>query len=374
METTQAEGSNGDVGAATDSFHDYGPLELTADNLTLVRSIAHQIEKEKIGNQRPTYSALLSNSLQKMPEKLAKTVRVRIVRAFATNSRKYAIRFLRDGPGTVFDSAYKMLSVTEDADFTELSKGLAEDLADAHGQGAPGGLFFVSQALIDNHKALILIKADKQDGIVEQENDGERTYTLVEKLFLSSGSIVHKVAILVKRGDGDGQSSIQAMLFDGSLRKEEDLKPSQYFVEGFLAAEIARQGRRETLKFYGELTKAINAVDATLEQKVELSRLRDAFMSGPASTFTLSEYVDNHVPEPLQEQVEELLRAAGVHDEVILKDTQDLKRKLEFSGFAFDNGVILKVPPGTRQSDFKVSQQDGQVTIVTKAQNVTVLK
>lgn len=340
----------------------YGEVELNTANLKLIRTIGHQVLSPKAPNE--PQSPILTNKVQAMDRPLEALVAKRIVKSVDSRAKTFAIKFNEYGPGTFFPIAVEALKAASNRQFVKKSQELAELLGEQHTRSVPEGLLIVIQARVANRPALVLVKADKQDGIAGTVDAAANTvFALITDLFLTTGSKLHKVVVLVQTSDSLEPDGFQAILYDGTIKKRADIVAAQYFIQDFLGAEIAREGRRDTFTFYEAAREVITSTIPVIDEQITALRALDVYMLGPTDIFTIEEFVTSVIPQEHQEDVEEALRESKAPSGGIAKDTSDLKRRLQSTPIELSNGVKLLVPHGLTGENISFRSEGSRLTI-----------
>lgn len=228
----------------------------------LNRIIAHKI-KGKQGDD--VAEAIFSHQLLEYDENERHIFMGRIEKAVNNQSKTFHLSFQNQNEGSVKQLLLDMDYRQNDIAFVELSKTLAEKLADAHRtKSIPSGYCIVGDGITSNNRYFFyIIKADYQEVFNIEGN----TLRVINQVFLSPAKDFYKIGFFLE----DGNALFSPYVYDDqfSLQKK-DL--TVYFYSAFLGLKTDDNDKLTTKNFYMSVrdfvkTHIFNPADSSSMQK-----------------------------------------------------------------------------------------------------------
>lgn len=230
-------------------------------------------------------------------------------------------------------------------DLLQLSVSLAQRLYGSQTAAMSAGLLVAMKGQYRNSEPMLaVLKLEKEKGArAEQEQrDGKSTYTVqyLTDLFLTNRTRVFKVGIFTL---ADG--ALSAWITDPQSRGG----VAQFFLEDFLQCELARDPRATTKAFHASAESFINTevTDPTLRARYENAVLTELHRN--TTELNLSDFAKGNLEVSDRDRFRTFMRERGV-DDVFVKDTSDIKSKINRIQYEFQAGVKVNVPTESRDT------------------------
>lgn len=338
------------------------PLDLRT--LKIVRMIAHQLyQKDEQGNP---VEPLLSNNVSELPGDALTELEDRLTKALGENAASLPIEFVEPDKNTFYQNAITVLDPKTEAEFISASKEIAAALAEAQvPRNPPGGILLILQATLKRGTMPVafVIKAESQSGFGRKPNVDQVEIEVIKDLFLTRRQAVYKLCALA-RSKAKPNSGDVAWLFDSNLtRRHARVQPADYFLRGFLNANVRQTGATDTAHFYRTVHLFANEADMSDQQRVNLMTDLHTFLSRQEITvFTVEEFQETNVPDQLKAAFHKHMVEQQVPRQGIQKDTTHIRTLIKKNAMEFTSKVRIQFPPDVNAVD--VLEESGEWTTV----------
>lgn len=252
------------------------------------RAIMHHIlGKGQDGNVRCEYS----NSLIPIGNDVRKILIDRLRSSFGMQSRSFELTLKNDADGSVF-FYLNDLSQTEDGEFIERSKAIANLLADNSNRGSiPGGFLLVLDCTYQEQNLYILIKAEPHSAL----NIANWQAHALNDIILSPSQKLYKSFLMLKERSGNTKDDFSYMLFDDQFTNGSSL--ARYFYSDFLGLSIEGNSYVLTKMFYENMLKLIKKIyEKEYDQKAHIENLLQSSLNNERVTISPRDIVNDIIP------------------------------------------------------------------------------
>lgn len=233
------------------------------NSLKIERLVMHRILPKN--STRDHVEAQFSNNLVILDDNIQSLIRERLISSFGRQGKAFNLSIKKDEAGSCFDSI-KNLSSLNDKQFLEISKGIAQLLADCQDarSNIPGGYFLLVQASEPYHKenVYIILKAEKQEALSDVDNSVQA----VKNIFLSPAQKMYKAGVFeqVQSTESLSKEDFRAYLYDSQFN--DGTKLANYFYRDFLGLSIDGNSQVQTKAFYDLF---VNTIDRVFKSDIE---------------------------------------------------------------------------------------------------------
>jgi|SRR5690625_331364 len=343
------------------------PLDLRA--LRIKRVIAHVIfQKDSKGQP---VQPQLSTKVLDLPNDALLELEDRIAKALGENAASLPIEFFEQAAGSYYAHGNTVLSARTDDEFVEASQEIAQLLADAQlSRNPPGGVLLIVQASLKlgTMPLALVIKAEAQSGFGRKSDSGEVEIEVIKELFLTRRQAVYKVAALARpRQQSEAEApEVIGWLFDSNLtRRDAQVRPANYFLQGFLKAKVRETGATETAAFYRAVTTFANEADISDQERLQVIDNLATFLAREEITvFTVQEFQETNIPEDIRDQFHEHIVKSEIPLNGIQLDTTHIKNQVRKNALEFTSMVRINYPAGEDLITVVGRSDDGKGTLV----------
>lgn len=340
--------------------------------LSIERMIAHTIfPRTKEGVLVPPQ---LSEEVIALDVDSKDLLQVRITDALGSNSHGIEINAEKTDASSFMQKSAEALRADE-ARFIELSRVIAQDLADAQTNPKwPGGVLIVLSGRVGNnqHPFLAAIKAETDKGFNIVEVNGSVSLTLIKKMLLSQTQRLYKIGVSVEISytapvAGTYQpENYRFFLFDHLLTTTETKAAAAYFYNAFLGMNILKSSKFQTRKFYEETKTYISGLALDQPAKTELLEALRSELRSNKGTMSVPAFAEEHLPADSRQHYIATMATKGLPDTAMVKDLAYIKAKLRRPRRVdFSTGVKIQVPADLNfQDHVQTLRQEGGYTDV----------
>lgn len=277
--------------------------------ITIKKSIVHEIPKGR-HSQQDEIDVRLSTELT--------SLEVETRRFITDNMVKFALKQPRDikkdpeASSPIPDLVTEILNDVENK-FVGASQKIATHLYRSQTASSPSGILIISEIINDGRHALLIMKAEHQEGMRLKRDDGTGRFDLehLNELIVGQNSKIYKVAVMSLNDEG---------LVVGQLVDQQNgVKFADFFLSAFLGCQLADRAEVQTKTF---MDYAIKHFNDNLGDPAKASRYAgalSAYMYAPGEDFQPSVFADNFLEaEDRDEFLDSMPDSIG--DRVIRKD------------------------------------------------------
>lgn len=308
--------------------------------LTVNRVIIHEVPKhaKNVEGSGPVYSEVESP----MDADLASYFQSKMVSSLGSN-KSFDIWF---DPGSLspLPTLVKEYLGSTETDFVEISKKLADHLYDIQDGTNPGGLLCVLDCTITGHRALGVIKLEKEEGVQLKQRlvSGQPTFDLdiLRDLVLTERTKIYKLALFVDVGDPE---EFDAAASDNQTGYGTYNEVASFFLHRFLGCKLRKEADVATKHFY-------EAAQTFINENVEDPVLRSEYyghvvseMLSQSPTLSSEEFTVKFLPVALRKSFMDHLQSNDVPAN-FPKNTGLIERRLRKTLYDFQSGIQVIAP------------------------------
>lgn len=329
--------------------------------ITISKAIVHEVPKGAHSTKSDT-EVTLSTELTPL--------QVETRRFIIDNMVKFALKQPRvikqdtDSTSTTPSHVAKIIEDDDDSNFIEASQNIAKTLFRTQTANSPSGILVVARVLNDGRDAVLLMKAEHQEGmrLRRDENSGRLDLEHLNELIVGQNSKIYKVAVMHLADNG----SVVGQMVD----QQNGVQYADFFLSGFLGCQLADKAELQTKVF---MESAIAHFNAQLNDPVKAARYAGAltaYMHAPAADFQPSKFADEFLePEDRDDFLDAIPDSVG--DGVIRKDLKLLTgggSGVRIIGHGF---TVVASNEAFTSGNIAVTQTDDGATIIKLSGDVT---
>lgn len=277
--------------------------------ITISKAIVHEVPKGAHSTKDDT-DVTLSTDLTPL--------QVDTRRFIVDNMVKFALKHPRDiklDPAASSKTPALVSKIIEDADnnFVQASQDIARVLYRSQTANSPSGILVVASVNKDGRNAVLLMKAEHQEGmrLRRDEDTGRLDLEHLNELIVGQNSKIYKVAVMDLADDGT--------LIGQMVDQQNGVMYADFFLSNFLGCQLADKAELQTKVF---MESAIKHFNEQLDDPVKASRYAgalSAYMHAPAADFQPSVFADDFLePQDRDDFLAAIPESVG--DGVIRKD------------------------------------------------------
>lgn len=276
----------------------------------IVRAIVHEIPEGRYSPESDTQVRFSTTISDFAPETR---------RFIEDNMLDFALKSPRDvieDPETSSNTPALATAILSDPDssFVANSKELAKNLHQAQTGNSPSGIFVVAIVSDKDGEALLLMKAEHQEGMrlrrVGDEESGRFDLEHLDELIVGNNSRVYKIAILRKANE-----RVLGQMVD----QQNGVAFAEFFLTRFLGCRLADNAEVQTKQFMDATMNFINNDVEDEEKRGKYATALIAYMSSPAETFEANAFSQQFLEPEDRDSFQHAL-PESVSDKVIGKN------------------------------------------------------
>lgn len=266
----------------------------------------------------------------------------RVNKAVNNQSKSFKLAFNRTDADSVYSLLVNPVNYASDADFVNLSKELAEMMADAHYSiSFPSGYCIVCDGSLENGSFfLCVIKADYQEVFNIQDN----TLVVINNVFLSPARDFYKIGMFIIE-----EGTITPYVYDDQFSAvKTDL--TQYFYDNFLGLKTSDNDILLSKAFYADTTKFIENYSPYMDP-MDVVGLRNAlnvyFRENAHQIISANDFCNNHLAgtDLAVAYTEEVV---SKYPRAFTKRTELIDRRVNLQRVGLGNDATLLLKPSVR--------------------------
>ncbi len=339
------------------------------NELDFRRMAIHQIIAKSEDDNHAT--AILDTKLLSINPEVVKIIKDRLAKASSNGSKSFEM-FIEAKDGGSFFSHIQKLNMADDDVFIRTTGEVAWLLAKAQTKNTiPGGyIIFIEAITAMGNSAYITIKAEVNEALRFEMEDGRPRLDLLDDVFLTPQQRLFKFGMIHERSDTDDQTpeddqlwpnnKFGAILFDNQFSV--DSKPAEYFYKDFLGFSADRNPKIQSKRFYDATENFIKNNVMNYEDKDDMiSALKQEFMSDDVADVNPMDFAQSYfTDEDLSEQYAS--EVAHYLPEYIIKDPGLIKSNLNKKKIAFPNKVEISGPSKTFDHSVEIIHSIAQIS------------
>ncbi|WP_444462224.1 nucleoid-associated protein [Rhodobacter capsulatus] len=348
------------------------------ENLRVTDIAVHEVFQR--GPDRAARSAAHAAALEDLSQDAQDAFTLRVTTALSPSSKALEMKILKFGSDRLHGIARELVAAETPEDFLRLSGIVADKLVEAQtSQRIPGGIVVVFRGVSgrDDNKVLGVIKAEVQDGFMRHQADGTIITEFVRDLFLTKATRLYKIGLfLCPAGHLSRDEAWRCLVYDHQIAANNRELAAAYFYEVFLGCGFLEDAAYETARFFNLTREFASKKIADREVRHDVvDALFPYLKTEKAETFTVEEFTERFMPEELQDEFQQFMRAKSFPERAIRRDTENLRGRLRRRRFKYEGNIELSAPPeafneGRAKIDFVPNDRSGddepeKITVVT---------
>ena len=322
-------------------------------NFEVDRIIIHQVfRRDPDGNKVPPTQ---SHEFTNFEQSAMREFKSRVKDAIGEGSRAVQMEIVNQETNDL-PTLVDQLIEKEDIDFATSSYDIAKKLADAQQtKSIPGGIVVIFSGTQGSHstKYLGIIKAEVHSGYEKEVNEENNEISLkfVEELLLTPGTRLYKTAGFFEKSSYDDASDDLnekwiVMVSDYQIGKAEGKAAAHYFYSDFLGCGYPETSARTTKKFYDSARMFISEMEVAEDKKSDLLNALTTYLKvDTSSSISSSDFADRYLDDiDVQDNFTAFMRESGLPDNAFTKDTEHIKKQLQFRKVNFRSKVKISAP------------------------------
>lgn len=322
------------------------------ENLRFKRIILHNVYPP---NSEGAVSPKLSEELTELDSAGLRKLQERITKVLGSGSHCLEMEIANDTEGNCFQIAAELMSLDDSDAFIRKSGSIAQLHTNAHtNRRWPGGALVVIKATVGpaRSNALIIIKAERQEGFVEknQQESDSVIMEYVENLLLTPQTKLYKVGVFVEMEAGVNDdlrdpSEFKSFVFDSNISAKDDRKAAKYFYSNFLGLRIPENAEQRTRDFYEHTSTFIKSSDLPTHEKVDLHNALYTYLKTDQSEIIqVDSFAESYFPNEMRDDFVEYMEEKSFPTTAIAKDLSLLKTKLRHRKMSFSSAIKITGP------------------------------
>ncbi|MHA6669603.1 nucleoid-associated protein [Homoserinimonas sp. A447] len=321
--------------------------------VTIIRAIVHEIPEGRYQAGADRQVALSTAESSLAPE---------TKRFIEENMLDFALKNPRNiiqDEGAVSGTPGVVLEILDDpsAHFISGSQTLAQNLYQAQTGNSPSGILIVATVVVPEGQALIIMKAEHQEGMrlqrIGDDTTGHFDLEHLDELIVGNNSRVYKIAML-READG----TVLGEMVD----QQNGVAFADFFLAAFLGCRLADSAEIQTKHFMDSTMAYINKHVIDEEKRGRYATALVAYMSTPAETFQASEFADQFLEaedrDVFAHSLPEHVSGAVIAKNLALVPGQGAGLRLYGSGVVISASAIA-----LERGAIAVTEEDGQTIV-----------
>lgn len=279
----------------------------------------------------------------------------RIAESLGHRSHGIKVDFTEHGPASFFQEAAASLDLTEQ-DFVTHSARFAYRLCQAQGVRpyTPSKLIVMGgKTGAAQRPFFAVVKADMQDALAENVQDGRTTVAYLNKVFLTDSQRLFKIgfvqqlpALPGRAEDGQFKKEDFAVhLFDHLVTGTESRNAAFYFYGTFLGTDVAASDKRLTQDFFNLTQEFLNSRGYSPVKKIELGEALRSELRSNTQTVSVKEFGDKYLDRAESTEYAAFMAQRAFPTHSVTKNTEYITARLRRrQKLAFSSGVMITTP------------------------------
>ncbi|WP_410809460.1 nucleoid-associated protein [Micromonospora sp. 067-2] len=334
-------------------------MKSSIGQIEIVRSIFHGIPtrtrangadvaaldaREDVCNMEPEARAEIETRLRKVLRRNGR----QIVESSAVESKTPAV--------------IKDLLAVEDADFIGKSKELAQILLEIQTARNSAGMLFVAQCVVSNSPAIMLVKIERESGMLAEESAeqaGAQDVRYLRDLFLTSKSKVYKVA-LFNSADLDSDT-LHGWAADVQMSGNE---VAAFFLRKYLGCQLLDDPKQLTKMFHQHAQDWTNKCVHNPDVRARYAMAIASELLSERGTVSPRGFAGSNLQPAHRDEFLDYLSRHGVPTTTFDKELSLIESRLKQFSIAFMSGVVVTAPRAAFDEVVKIERLDGPLSRV----------
>lgn len=248
----------------------------------ICRAIVHEVPK---GKHSPKTELDVTLSTQVTP------LQTETRRFIEDNMLNFSLKHPRvikedTAAGSTTPGHIRQIFCDPEAHFVSASQQLARRLFRSQNANSPSGILIVALVQIDDRDAVLILKAEHQEGMrLRRADDSDRLdLEHLNELIVGNNSRVYKIALL---------ETIDDLLTGQMVDQQNGVMFADFFLANFLGCKLADNAEVQTKSFMDSALQFFNKDIQDPEKSSQYAGALVAYMHSPSLDFQPSEFADN---------------------------------------------------------------------------------
>lgn len=227
--------------------------------------------------------------------------------------------------------------------FVQHSHVVARYLHEQQGGSSPAGLLAVIEGTTIGHRALAIMKLEREEGAQLEFDETARTFSMdvLENLVLTEGTRLFKSAFFIRTGDG--RDDFRGVACDSQRSFASPVELARFWMR-FLGCRLTEEPQITTKRFFDAALQFISDVVTDPVQKTTLYDHVVSQLTSERRTFAPNRFLEDYVPGEYREPLREFLIEHHVSLRQFSVDTSEIDSRLRRRSYETRNGVRVVVP------------------------------
>ncbi len=314
------------------------------ENLTLDRVIIHEVfvRDDDRGKVPPRYG----EQLIALDAEATDALRARVVEAMGRASHCMEMAIAASGKAS-FLALVEQLAAADESHFVEISRSVADKLADAQqSRKIPGGVLVVisGRAGPQARQVICVIKAETHSGFVRQSATKGLSLRYLKDLILTPQTKLYKIGAFVAAAEVE--FGWRPYIYDHQMSATNRLSAAQYFYEGFLGCSFLETDAKRTREFHDYTKDFIRGLDLPEETKTGLYNALTTYLRvDQRPTVEVNDFAQSYFYDAAtRDTYAQFMRSKEFPMTAIHKDLSEVASSLKYRKVQFSNDIRLTAP------------------------------
>lgn len=232
---------------------------------------------------------------------------------------------------------------SDDEDYIEVSRKIAQHLADCQPLTAGPGLLVLARAGLTDDENILLAKVEHQEAMRIEPRvnaEGQRVIDVerLKELVFGDAAKIYKIALLSKSASSLGSLA-------GDLADDQNGSAiAAYYLSRFMGMQMRDEPAVLTERYLNGMGSVINASPLSPEEKADVQSALLADLRSNSAQVDLKAFIRTHVPVAHQRTLGDLAADLGIPGTSFNKETSRVKKKLERLRLDLSNDVHIVAP------------------------------
>jgi hypothetical protein len=256
----------------------------------------------------------------------------------------------------------KDLLSSNDANFIAKSKELAQILFEVQTARNSAGMLFVAKCMIGGSPGILLVKIERESGMLAEEpsgQDGSQDVRYLRDLFLTSKSKVYKVA-LFDSADLE-HDELYGWAADVQMSGND---VAAFFLRKYLGCQLLNEPKELTKLFHQHAQDWVNKRVSNPDLRARYAMAIASELLSERKTISPHDFVKSNLQAIHGDDLLGYLADHGVPTTAFDKEISLIESRLKQFSIAFESGVVVIAPRAAFEEVVKIEPIDGPLSRV----------
>lgn len=264
--------------------------------------------------------------------------------------------------------------LTNNKNFVDRSKQIAEHLFNIQVGVNPGGILVIMYGTVNNHDTCLIMKLEKDKGAQLVMDSLSKSFNIseVENLMLTQKTQIFKVALLIQKDNFKCKFDGQIMDYQINVKQKKDV--TTYFIHKFLGCKPFEDPKITTKRFYDLTKKFIETIDDIILQTKYTGDL-NSYIQKNSVTLSPKEFADDYFTiTKHKNDYKSYLESKNFKFSAFTRDIELISSKITKISISFENDITIIGTEGTLKDKVNIEKIDGDVVraeIISKIKKVS---